>query len=878
MAVDVTKGFDDQDYLRDIRTVVLNPIAKKTNELDQSVSKLKEDIKPFFQGADVALADKTLIFHNHKGEDVPLVLDGMFREGSDLSIQGGTGPAVANVTAIKYVDGKVRRVNGAPTEVSYEWDKIVKDNQEQLIVGKNGSSTGLPTKAIFFKGPSVEVDQSVADLTSVTIPEIFPQLTATIPGGSPAFPNPTPIYQIELEGETTKSTVDNGILRIHFDKSGGGGVAAENFKGFFETLGDIESQVTNPINGKSYAFAKDSTLGGKYYTPYFYVNGSWTELKQDPALTYNSPTTPTNAGVFSIKPSDKITIDSNGQLDLDGLSTPPTPEYFHGFYPDVNALKAAVPRPTLNLSFAYVKHSGNSGWVAYRYVAKGSARQWEVVVAVGGFSLVDKKDQPTMSKACFGIYQDDNFDIDSKGILSLKAKPALVEAEIFDNGGSQNGGPFDKIKFQQGTSIATLDKTTNSLTLEHPQRLINYTSNWEQNHSGESYRGNLFFDQTSRTWMGWSDPEAGGGVDVKWTRLLHRNMSDEVKSLVRRVPAKAPGVQPGILGDNPSWAYNGVTYLDKDDENLPEDLKGKCGGYITTSVQDKDAPGVTIPQNRIQSCSADRQEGGSWVRRFVSTGSPGSQTSWSPWVRTSFSHKDIENHMNDSAAHKDVIRFYRVFSLNGSLKSIFSQTSGGALGGFHQDNATVLADNYGFTDLEDQDYVTVPYSGDFRLTGALSFSGYSDNKKTYPIGTWQILLRKRTKLGGGNYMPVGQFTYIHTDITSPYPPLTFLVPSVGLEDHQELVVNLTFSASQSLITDHPDLYLVAPRSTFSIENHKSRTGTAIARSFRNIFGNLDVIGDVGIKSHHSTITNPNSAIRVYGEKVSKTPRAMTKIP
>lgn len=870
MPTDINKGFDNGDLLRDIRQDILNPVTVKVAAIERDIVVMKPKVDRSIIDINKDIATKSLIINKNDGSPPTSVsLDGMFQEGSDLTIVDDNGNPFQKITKLDIHEARIDQINPGEVELRYEWDKIVPHHQKKLTVGKTGVTATIETDALYFKGPNVTIDNLIPGVATVNIPPAQP-LTVSIPGGSPAILQPVPVTTIELEGESTGSTIIDGKLTLHLNTGGGGTVTNQNFKGFFDTLGDIESLVQDPIDGKSYAFAKDSTLGGQYYTPYFYVNNNWTELKQDPALTYFATGAPTNQGVFSIKPNPGITVDSTGQLNLDGLSTPAEPRYFHGFHNDVNELKAAVPNPTLDLSFAYIKHSSGSGWVAVRYVAQGSARQWAVIAAIGGFSLLDKKDNPTMSSACFGIYKDENFDLDSKGILSLRPIDTTTDVIISDMAGGTTGGKVNKIKLETGKSYAEVSGS--ELIMKHPQRVISYNSTFEAAHNSRDYEGNIFYDETSRTWMGWGIPDVAGGVDRKWTKVFHRGMSDEVKDLSKRLPAKTASVQTGVLDDNPAWSYNGITYLEKDSDQLPEDLKNVCGGYITTSVQDKDAPGVTIAQHRIQTCAADRVEGGTWVRRYISDSSPGASVDWSPWIRTSFSFKDIEAHMTDPGAHKSSIKYYRIFALTGKCQSIFAQTAGGALGGLHANNGVPLADNYGYTNSE-KDYLDVPYPGDFRVKGAVSLSGYKDNNKKYPTGRWSLVFRIKDR-STGLYSIIGQSYYNHPDEKVPYPTLSFTTNSITLDRDQELVTNLTFSEIEALNREHPDLYLVPSRSNLVLEDIGTRAGSAISNGMRLFFGNLDVIGDVAIKSHHATLTDPKSQIRVYGEPVPKKPTEM----
>ncbi|MGL5015984.1 MAG: hypothetical protein ACRC6V_17150 [Bacteroidales bacterium] len=865
------KDFENLEYLHVVRNDHLNPLIRKVEDvIVPTVDLLEGEMQKTFKDVTLDIPNKILKFERSVGGGLKQIeLEPIMPEFSGIGVEdeAGTGPG-SGIHIVQLKDAKVTR-SGETANVVYDWKKIVTSNQQKLSVMKSGAGLAIPTDAIAFQGEGITVTAGAMGITTVAIPAPPSQIMASLPGTAA-----TAIKEIVLAGDTGASHIVNDKLTITLNSGGGvAPVSIDNFKGFFETMGDLVSQVTDTVNGKSFAFVKDTTLGGKYYTPHLFVGGTWKEFKQDPALTYSGPLDPLNHGVFSIKPSEKISVDSNGQLNLDGLSTPQLPSHFKGFFTTLEELKRDVPNPVLHQDWAYVRNNDTGGLLGYRADQKGTARLWSIIAPLGSLAVVDRKVNPPNYKQAFGIYKDDNWDVDDKGLLSLKSIDTSTKVIITDPAGTATEGDITTIKFEGGKSLAEV--ANKEVTIHHPQRVFNYLSSWEQSHPVEDYRGSLFYDANSRTWMGCDDPKEGGGVNVKWTKVVHRGMSDEVKSLVRRVPAKAPSVDTGVYGDSGLWHFNGVSFLERDNDQLPEEFREKCGGYITTSVQDKDAPEISIPQNRIQTCTPDNNEGGTWVRRFLSTGSSGAQVGWSNWVRTSFSHKDMEAHQKDLGAHKDALKYHVVFALTGKMQGIFAQTAGGSLGGLHEANGLMLVDNYGYTN-EEKDYMDPPYSGDFRISGVLAFSGYKESEKKYPAGRWQILFRKKD-IGSETYGPVGQLTYNHTDESKPYPPLSFLVKDIPLKDHQEVVINLTFSDTPTLRTRHPDLYLAPTRSYLVLEDNTTLSGTLVGEAHRTLYGNLDVIGDVGIKSHHAKLDDPNSNIRVYGEKVTKLATPMVKV-
>ncbi|MGL5964794.1 MAG: hypothetical protein ACRCZ2_10430, partial [Fusobacteriaceae bacterium] len=370
-----------------------------------------------------------------------------------------------------------------------------------------------------------------------------------------------------------------------------------------------------------------------------------------------------------------------------------------------------------------------------------------------------------------------------------------------------------------------------------------------------------------------------GTADVKpkWTSIAHRGMSDQVASLDKRYPEHMKPIKDTDPKDQ-IWSVASRTYLGPGSVDLPEGFGPNLGLFIITDVKSNTA-GTGDPTNeiRVQTGRPDDGSGGVWQRSYDFQ-----ENKWKPWIKVSFTTEDLQRHMTDPHAHSNILRYYRVYSVFGKFKDISTQITGDAPGGLVDDNSILLADNYGYSDIDPHDYLDAPYSGKFNISGILSFGGYSDKKGVKTTdGRWQLLLRKRNTKTGSDYTIVGHFTYQYKydKNNKKYPTLLYEIKDVYLEDHQEVVMNISFTPDGSvpgkLIDDHPDLYLVPSRCHIVIEDNKTRAGSFIARAYRVLYGNLDVIGDVGVKSHHTFLDDPTSNIRVYGEKVQKVATKMT---
>ncbi|MGL5015170.1 MAG: hypothetical protein ACRC6V_12915 [Bacteroidales bacterium] len=866
--------FKDLAYLNAVRNDHLNPLIRRVEkEIVPAIAELESHIHETVR--DVTLNESTKILHVDKGaggyRDIDLNKIMPAFPGIGVQNAQGAGPSTG-IKLIHFPDATINILpSGESVTVGFEWEEVFNHNQKWTKASVEGTLSDM--KSIIFAGDPGAVTRNGDNIT-LRVPKVEPMMVS-IPDKGGQYVNPRPITSIEVAGEVSASAIVGEKLTLNLSAGGGGGtVTNQNFKGFFDTLGDLESKVTDPISGKSFAYVKDALLGGQYYTAHYYVNSVWRELKQDPALTYNAPSAPLNQGVFSIKPSDKITIDHTGQLNLDGLSTPQLPQYFEGFFDSLEALKGEVKAPTPFQSYGFVK-SGGRGWLTYRFEKQGSASLWNIVAPLGSFTFVDESSQSFTQ--VFGIKKSDAWEVDSRGLLNLKGGggggPGGALSVSISGADSQfETHNVNAISFNKGKSFAEFTGTNNDhVLIDHPQRVINYNATWESNHNHRDYEGNIYYDETARAWMGWGIPKVPGAVDNKWTRIAHPHMSDEVKDLVRRLPAKSASVTPGLIGDNQMWDHNGVTYLEQGSSGLPEEIRSICGAYVTTSVQDKDAPGISIPQFRIQTCTADRAAGGTWVRRFLATGSGGSAVSWSDWVRTSFSEADIAKHSHDPNAHKETHRFYTVNALAGKIADTQNQTLDGIAGALRgEGNFDVMADNYGFFE-ESQDYGTVPYEGHFTGEGVVELSGFDGSK--CPVGKWSVIFRIKRK-GESSSKDLYKFYYTHLDENQKYPPIKFTLPDTELVRGDEVYMYLNFDNPVALKKAHPDLYIVPIRSYVTYQDSATKAGNKIAGNFRKYFGNLDVTGEVAVKVHHRELDNPSSAIRVYGTRISHTPTDM----
>lgn len=876
--------FNNGDRLKTIREGSLNPlITKVTKNIDPRLDSAETKISGAITSAELdPLDNKRITFHKIGGGEFDLDLHHIIPdEFPGISIIGKTG-AETNLKRVTIKDAAVTAgTTSEDANVTFDWQNIVPDNQRELQ-GMVDMGVPTPIRTIKFAGDTSKVNINAA-IATLTIPSDPVEFKAKVDDGTGGGVEKT-ITKILIEGNTTGSSVsDTGELTIKVPVEGGGAGGGGNFQGFFDNEGELISTVTNPINGKSFAFVKDKTFSAPYYDAYMYVGNTWTEVPIDPGMTYEQPNVPNKQGVFSIKPSQFITIDANGQLDLDRLAESGG---FAGFFDSQTALEAAVPNPIPDRSYGYIRQAVGS-WLGLRFThnTQTGEKEWKPTVAFGATAVVTKTPgKPDVTVVAYGFVENEMISIDHvSGLATITpGSSTTMKVSVANHDGSLvETHPVKDVTYTDGASmVGFTGANKDKLVVSHPQRVINYNTEFEAAHNSQDYRGNIFYDDTSRAWMGWATPEAAGAVDKKWTRIAHQGMSDQVKDLDKRVPQKAPVALGGTYGDNAQWEHSGWSYVEPDAHgtDLPEQIRAS-GAYVQTYVKNVDGE-TGIPQQRMQTCYEDKDGGSQWVRRFDSTPPNIGDPAWKPWVRTSFSEEDIHKHERDPNCHKDVFKFYRVDTVTGIYQTLHNQTQDGFTGQIREDNYHVLQDPYGYTHVLD-DSVSVPYDNGFTIGGVFEFSGYNGGlKPNVPLGKWTVLIRI-LRNGDTKWEKLKEWYYTHTTTVGPYPSISFSIDeknAVNMVRGDKISAHLIFDNPEGLKNQHPDLYIVPLRSYLYMQDKFTRSGELIAANQRKFYGTLDVNGDLGVKIHHVTPSDTNTKIRVYGSRITKDAEPMKTVP
>lgn len=856
---DLSRGFENLERLATVRNDYLNPTMKIVSKMEPIVEELKNDVAHTFNSVTLDEANKTLQFRGASvGKDIdltPIIPVIPPAPTQTIKVENGDGIIYPDIELLQFDEGlqlvtsnppngprKAKITNPGP------WSKLGTSSNYHPV--KNFHFTGNTA------GSSINGDTIIIDI---------PDASTAIKGTVGGMVDQT-IESIEVTGNLGETAISGNKLKIVLPEGGSGGTVTfnQNFKGFFETLGDLISQVNDPINGRSYAFVRDSKYGGKYYTPYFYVNSAWAELKQDPALLYSAPASSEAQGVFSIKPDDKISVDANGQLDLSGLAGAPEKDrWFHGYFETLQDLNAEVTKPILFKSFAYVKAAAPSqALLSMAYLRKNDGTNaWVNISPMATIALVSGE-KPNYSIApLYGIKNNDMVNIDGDGIVTIKdIKAPELNIEITSPTTTNiTRGSVTTVQYKDGVTHATI--TDKKLIIEPAQKVITYDSTWESQHMGLEHQGKFYFDTASQAWMGYTQPTVSGGVDVKWTRIAHRGMSEEVKETSRRLPAKAPEVIPGNLGDNRQWEHTGWSYMPANTTGLPEQLM-TVGGYVQTYVRDYTGETGT-PKYRMQMCVGDETANDIYIRKFDTTAT-GSNPSWKPWVKVSMSAKDINDHNTDHTSHRDSFKFYKVGTLDMSWATLKAKNWKIA-----DSDLLLLADSDGVS-VNGSDTISVPYTGTFRFSGRIDFDGLTPTSGIYPKPNFIIYVYKTV---GSVSSIISEHAYRHTDHTKPVPPLQWKSGTLQLNEGDKIHFELKdFNNSLDALEG---LRFIPNRNFFVMEDSRTSAGSRIAETFRRTLGSLNAHYNVGVNVHYNSGTS--GAVRVYGAAVTAQATPMTKV-
>ena len=841
------RRFDDKEQLRVIREQILNPLATQVkNVIDPKVTRLDTETRPAFVDATLNTTTEILTFTGVDGKTK--TIDFSTITGDDfpgITVVGDNGTK----TGIKTISFPLSNVvgTGANAEVDYHWDDIVQLHQRDLVVDIDGTGEAR-VKKVVIKNPKDRVEFGTESV-EITIPDDPEKLKAEIDGTA----GESEVHKVIVKGNVGTSEVKDGILNIVLPE--GGAAAAGHFKGFFGTLGDLESAVTDPINGRSYAFVKDQLMGSKYYTPYMYVGGNWTEAPIDPAITYADAATAEQQGVFSIKPSSFITIDSKGQIDLDGLRGDGD---FHGFFENQKDLESAVPKPLLDKSFAYVKVA-TGGWLGKKYSRNSDGTtSWVGVTPYGLLSGIAKDSSGSIVTAKPIHSLEDNAMVNiTNGVATILGTPEpektiLVKAKDSDEHVEQEVA-VKGLHFIDGIYV-DLSKEKDWAVIQHPQRVIHYSSDFEKKHDSATYLGHFFFDDTSSTWMGYS-PDLDDITAPKWSRVAHRGMSDQVNDIWKRFPVKAPSLIPDVnTGDNRAWQYSSWSYV----ENAPDvgfddkDYNG-AGVYLQTYVFNHKDDGAT-PKGRMQIGYIDREPSEVWYRMYDPTATDPNPV-WKDWNKLSVNELDLHDHNDDPAAHRAHMKYYKVSTINLEYVKIRNQSHT-----LLDKDMMLVADSHGLT-RRSKDYSSIPYTGKFKFTGCLDFD--RQGTTATPTGDWIFRVVKRP-VGTADEHEIGRFKITHSNTKAKYKPMYWHLPAVDLNAGDNIYYYLSFSNDSNLVAWAPKMFLIPFRSYIAVEDFETESGSMIADTYLKSLGSFQLAGNVAAKVHNRNYDPNDSFVRVYG--------------
>lgn len=859
---DLSKGFNNEERMLTVRTEFLNPTMKKVSEMEPKVEELKNDMAHAFN--DIELVEGTKIKMSAPGVskqiDLAAIIPPPVEAG--ITLEDKDGVATSDVRVVKFRNAQVL-TDASKSEVVYDFDKIVKENQK-FINAQIKDEPAHEIRQVVFTGYTDGITLENESLNvNISVPK--KEISGQIGTGTEQV-----VEKVHIVGNTDGTVFDGTTLTINIPAEGGGGggpvTYTQNFKGIFSSVDDLINQVKDPENNKSFAYVQAVDDGITYDLPYMYINGVWTLLTIKPPLVYHSSAGVTK-GVTAIKQNEHITIDGKGVLDLSGFTDaiPPAQDrWYHGYYETIQDLNAAVPTPTLYKSTAFVKAPSPSQMVhlrVYKLMGDGT-RDWSIVASAGTIALVSGAGTVASSAPIFGIRKNDMIELDGQGIATIKnIEKATLKVEIVGDSGVTNGD-VDAFQFMAGASYVTIDTDKKKAFVNHPQRVIQYNNDFEQDHNHNDYMGNIFYDQTSRCWMGWGIPEAPGGVDHKWTRIAYPKMVDDVRDILGRLPAKAPSVVPGVYDDVPQWAYTSWTYVQQNDTSLPEGFRDRCGGYMITVVQDTPIVG-TRPTERLQICYADEDGGATYTRRWNKDAGD-TDAGWFPWVRSGLTLKDIADHNTDPDSHKETHKFYSVLTLDTTYAALKANQYI-----LRDRDLLLLADSHGLSG-NVEEAITIPYSGAFKFSGRITFDGWVGTARNTQ---W---LLKVIKVQGTTRTIISEFSYNHTTVpVSHLPPIKWATGAIDLKYGDKILFSVQSPTDGVFPANYPDLAFIPMRSYFVIEDATSYSGSRIAETYRRTTGALYSKQNTGVNVHYNS--GSSGAIRVYGAAIVNDFKDMTKI-
>lgn len=857
-------SFDDKDTLRDIRLNSLNPLLSKVeNSIVPSLSQAKKDILLSYNDAHLDEVNRALVLVKHDGDKVTIPLDSILPpDFKGISISNDT-TTVHEILNLILEDVHLSKTGNTAT-MSFDWDNLIPTHQKPFYGALDTDPQQVIEKIVIKDKTKASIEHKVL---TIDIPDSASGIVAHVIDGT-TTPD-KPIHKISVEGNTTGSEVTaGGVLKINIPTPSTS-VDGANFQGFFETEGDLISNVANPVNSKSYAFVKDQKLKGQYYTPYFFVGNTWTEAPIEPSMTYESVGGTEIKGVFSIKPNAKIQIDVNGQLNLDGLQD----GHFQGFFNSLALLQQYCPRPVVDRTCGYVYNNVTDVYAFYKYTRMSSGNQeWQRILPYGMVSAVTKNSggDITSAKPIYGIEENPMVSV-TGGVATIKditTQRIKIKAKDGEDH-VEKEADVKGLHFIDGIYV-DLTREPDWAIITHPQRVIEYNDAWENKHNSSVFLGNIFFDKTSDSWIGYT----GKTTDTdrnNWTKISHRHMSDEVKSLTRRFPARSEGIDPGTLGDNGQWFHTGWTYVeDASDVGLkPEDLYKSYGIHIMTFVRKGPGDGDIIPKYRMQvGFIEDMQNGFSEIwTRFADINATDSEPVWKDWIKSAASMKDLVNHNNDPKAHIDMDPFYKVYTFDHTYDYLKT-----CLYYLREHDLMLTASSTGAGIGLSNETVLVPYTGTYNLSGKISIDQLFNTAGGVPLKNWKFqVTRQRQGQADETYNFFHSNKQSNAEVTVS---MKWNLPNVAFQRGDSLVFNFRCINDGDFVTTYPNTKMIPMRSYIVLEDSKTSAGTRIAETFRRTLGILNQRGDVGVNVHRREYQT-TGGVRVYGRAINSNYENMT---
>lgn len=682
----------------------------------------------------------------------------------------------------------------------------------------DGSTVSKGITTLTFKESDVVIDSSASAKATITPKGV----TGILDGKTEA------VKEIEITGTLGGSTLANGKLKIDLPAGGGGGTGG--------------ADITGVVGSQSAKIDRIEIIGSNTYNSSVTGSTLKVDLPRKVAIRGGADQY-SDVDIVEVANST-VTLDSAGG-NRKALITPHIPYMFFGWFPDMETLNRTIPVsgriPTKTCAYVPDPQSRqNTLWMWMPDVGTG-INEWKAMPTTGSLALVNNNHS---IQGILGINKNPMVNVDSNGLMTISdtTVPEVICKTLSQDGTSTiKDGKFNEIRFEDGEGVVDFDLNALDLKVHRAQRRFGMGDSdaiEASSYTEDKYEGSIWLNKTDGAWWGYNNKDVATG-QKKWTKVIHRGMSDDVTNILKRVPQVIPSLTVTTPnGDDKAWAESGWTHLPINSVALPEETRNKTGGYIETFVVWD--PDVIGKHHRYQMVHVET-DAATYKRYWKFT-----EMKWSDWVKTSFNPLELKAHNEDPQAHRMHNPFFRAFSFGAKYPDFAGDIKSTLKYIVEKQECRLIGTSGGHYNMDPGgDYIKVPYKGLFTVRGLAYIGGKSDLGTTSIAGDWIVELQK-CEAGSAVYEPVASKKYEHKTGTLKYPPFSFKFERVSLERGDFLRLKIEFKPTtgteKQFFDAFPDLWIMPGRSYFAVDEDGNDTGYAIAKGMCDMFGGFSPTG------------------------------------